>query len=406
MQTHHLELNNPDFIRNPYLILGELRNSKPIFYDATWKKVFVLRYDHISQLLRDKRLGRSIFHVLSRDELGFPPPDPRLTAFDAFQEHHILDMEGGGHTRIRGLVQKAFTPSRVENLRLRIRDLVRESFEDLPSTFDAVHDFAEPLPVTVIAELLGVPKSDRHKLRPWSAAIVKLYELGYSDATAEAGNTAVLEFSSYIQELAGQRRLEPQDDLISALVQVEEAGERLSNAELIANCILFLNAGHEATVNGLSSALLALHNHPNAKAELVAAVSQPDTAKIWTSAVDELLRFDTPLPMFERWVLEDMEFAGVQLKKGMELALMYASGNRDPNKFEQPDQIMLTREPNMHLTFGLGTHYCIGAPLARLEMGVALRMFLEKFPKYSIPVQPLEYTGFVIRGLKKLIVDV
>ncbi len=406
MQTHHLELNDPDFIRNPYPILTELRNSQPIFYDATWKKVFVLRYDHISQLLRDKRLGRSIFHVLSRDELGFPPPDPRLTAFDAFQEHHILDMEGGGHTRIRGLVQKAFTPSRVENLRLRIQDLVRESLEDLPSTFDAVHDFAEPLPVTVIAELLGVPKPDRHKLRPWSAAIVKLYELGYSDATAEAGNTAVLEFSSYIQELASQRRLEPQDDLISALVQVEEAGHKLSNAELIANCILFLNAGHEATVNGLSSALLALHNHPSAKAELVAAVSQPDTAKIWTSAVDELLRFDTPLPMFERWVLEDMEFAGVQLKKGMELALMYASGNRDPNKFEAADQIMLTREPNMHLTFGLGTHYCIGAPLARLEMDVALRMFLEKFPNYSIPVQPLEYMGFVIRGLKKLMVDV
>jgi cytochrome P450 len=406
MQTDHLELNNPEFIANPYPILEELRRSKPIFYDETWKKVFVLRYDHISSLLRDKRLGRSIFHVLSRDELGFPPPDPRLTAFDAFQEHHILDMEGSGHTRIRGLVQKAFTPSRVENLRLRIRDLVQSSLEDLPSTFDAVHDFAEPLPVTVIAELLGVPEVDRHKLRPWSAAIVKLYELGYSDFVAEAGNTAVLEFSQYIQELAAQRRLEPRDDLISALVQVEEAGEKLSNAELVANCILFLNAGHEATVNGLSSALLALHNNPSAKAELVAATSQPDTAKIWTLAVDELLRFDTPLPMFERWVLEDMDFAGVELKKGMELALMYASGNRDSSKFEHPNRINLTREPNMHLTFGLGTHYCIGAPLARLEMGVALRMFLTKFPNYSIPKQPLEYTGFVIRGLKQLMVSV
>jgi cytochrome P450 len=406
MQTHHLELNNPDFIRNPYPLLKELRDSKPIFYDQTWKKVFVLRYDDISFLLRDKRLGRSIFHVLSRDELGFPPADPRLSAFDAFQEHHILDMEGSGHTRIRGLVQKAFTPSRVENLRLRIRDLVQVSLENLPSTFDAVHDFAEPLPVTVIAELLGVPEQDRHLLRPWSAAIVKLYELGYSDATAEAGNTAVLEFSDYIQHLAAERRLEPKDDLISALVQVEEAGEKLSNAELIANCILFLNAGHEATVNGLSSALLALHNHPNAKAELVSATSQPDTAKIWTSAVDELLRFDTPLPMFERWVLEDMEFSGVQFKKGMELALMYASGNRDPNKFEAADQIILTREPNMHLTFGLGTHYCIGAPLARLEMSVALRTFMQKFPNYVVPEQPLEYTGFVIRGLKQLFIEV
>ncbi len=364
-----------------------------------------MRYDHISQLLRDKRLGRSIFHILSRDELGFPPADPRLTAFDAFQEHHILDMEGRGHTRIRGLVQKAFTPSRVENLRLRIRDLVRESLENLPTTFDAVKHFAEPLPVTVIAELLGVPKADRHLLRPWSAAIVKLYELGYSDEIATAGNTAVLEFSQYIQDLAGQRRLEPQDDLITALVQVEEAGEKLSSAELVANCILFLNAGHEATVNGLSSALLALHHHPAAKAELVAATARADTDSLWQSAVDELLRFDTPLPMFERWVLEDMDFAGVELKQGMELALMYASGNRDPNRFAAPNQINFSRENNQHLTFGLGTHYCIGAPLARLEMGVALRAFLEKFPNYQLPEQPLEYTGFVIRGLKQLLVQ-
>ncbi len=406
MQTDHLELNNPDFIRNPYPRLEKLRSTKPIFWDEAWKKVFVLRYEDIASLLKDKRLGRSIFHILSRDELGFPPPDSRLTAFDAFQEHHILDMEGSGHTRIRGLVQKAFTPSRVENLRLRIRDLVAQGLDNLPKNFDAVHDFAEPLPVTVIAELLGVPQADRHLLRPWSAAIVKLYELGYSDATAEAGNTAVLEFSSYIQTLAAKRRLEPQDDLISALVQVEEAGEKLSNAELIANCILFLNAGHEATVNGLSSALLALHHHPQAKAELIAATSEPDTSRIWVAAVDELLRFDTPLPMFERWVLEDIEFRGLQLKKGMELALMYASGNRDETRFANPNQIVFPRENNLHLTFGLGTHYCIGAPLARLEMSVALRMFLNRFPNYTVPEQPLEYTGFVIRGLKQLWVDV
>jgi cytochrome P450 len=404
MQTFHLELNAPDFIRDPYPLLETLRHEKPIFYDEPWKKVFFLRYDDIAQLLRDKRLGRSIFHVLSRDELGFPPPDPRLTAFDEFQRHHILDMEPPGHTRIRGLVQKAFTPSRVENLRGRIRHLVASSLENLPPEFDAVRDFAEPLPVTVIAELLGVPEADRHHLRPWSAAIVKLYELGYSDATAKAGNEAVLEFSSYIQHLAQKRRLEPLDDLITALVQVEEAGEKLSNAELVANCILFLNAGHEATVNGMSAALLALHRHSNAKAELVAATAQPDTARIWHTAVEELLRFDTPLPMFERWVLEDFEFGGVQLQKGMELGLLYASGNRDAAKFSQPNEIVLTRDPNQHLTFGLGTHYCIGAPLARLEMGVALRGFLQKFPDYWIPEQPLEYGGFVIRGLRQLLV--
>jgi cytochrome P450 len=170
MQTFHLELNAPDFIRDPYPLLETLRHEKPIFYDEPWKKVFFLRYDDIAQLLRDKRLGRSIFHVLSRDELGFPPPDPRLTAFDEFQRHHILDMEPPGHTRIRGLVQKAFTPSRVENLRGRIRHLVASSLENLPPEFDAVRDFAEPLPVTVIAELLGVPEADRHHLRRLSSS--------------------------------------------------------------------------------------------------------------------------------------------------------------------------------------------------------------------------------------------
>jgi cytochrome P450 len=405
MQIHHLGLNQPDFIADPYPLLERLRQEKPIFYDEIWNKVFFLRHADIASLLRDKRLGRSIFHVLSRDELGFPPPDPRLTVFDEFQRNHILDMEPPGHTRIRGLVQKAFTPSRIENLRGRIRHLVAQSLEKLPPLFDAVREFAEPLPVTVIAELLGVPEPDRHRLRPWSAAIVKLYELGYSDEVAQAGNTAVHEFSDYIQHLAQQRRVEPQDDLITALVQVEEAGEKLSNAELVANCILFLNAGHEATVNGLSAALLALHRHPNAKFQLVAATAQPDTAKIWQTAVEELLRFDTPLPMFERWVLEDFEFAGVKLQKGMELGLLYASGNRDPEKFPEPNVMVLTRDPNQHLTFGLGTHYCIGAPLARLELGVALRMFLQKLPNYTIPEQPLEYGGFVIRGLKQLLVQ-
>ncbi len=401
MNHFHLDINDPNFVRDPYPQLEVLRRDKPIFWDEHWHKMFFLRYDDIAALLRDKRLGRSI-GALSRDEAGLPPPDPRLTAFDHFQTNHILDMEPPSHTRIRGLVQKAFTPSRVEALRERIREIVQRSLAILPAQFDAVRDFAEPLPVTVIAELLGVPEADRHHLRPWSAAIVKLYELGYSDDQAEAGNTAVLEFSTYIRELADQRRAEPQDDLITALVQVEEAGKRLSNDELVANCILFLNAGHEATVNGLSNALLNLHRYPTARAELIEATAQPDTAPIWRTATEELLRFDTPLPMFERWVLQDFEFQGVQLKRGQEVGLFYASGNRDANKFERPDEIVLTRDPNPHLTFGLGTHYCIGAPLARLELSVALRVFLERFPNYVIPAQSLNYGGFVIRGLQRL----
>jgi unspecific monooxygenase len=402
----HIDINDPDFVRNPYPTLERLRDSTPIYWDATWKKVFVTRHEDIAALLRDKRLGRSIFHVLSRDELGFPPPDPRVEDFDHFQANHILDMEPPGHTRIRGLVQKAFTPSRVENLRARIEGIVDDLLNAAVAaggTFDAVADFAEPLPVLVIAELLGVPEADRRRLRPWSAAIVKLYELGYTESQMHDANTATVEFSAYIKQLADARRLEPKDDLISALVAVEEAGERLSNDELVANCILFLNAGHEATVNGITGALLTMHRHPHVRETLArAAATEANNAPIFKTAVEEFLRFDTPLPMFERWVLEDFDFGGVQLRKGMELALVYASGNRDPRRFSNPDAFLTTRDPNPHLTFGLGTHYCIGAPLARLEMGVALHAFLRRFPKFTLPEQPLEYTGWVIRGLKRL----
>ena len=409
MKHLHLELNQSAFIFNPYPKLEELRENTPVFWDEVWQKTFFLRYDDISSLLRDKRLGRSLTNVLSRDELGFPPTNPRQKPFDDFQALHMLDREPPDHTRLRSLVQKAFTVSRVENLRERIEGIVAGLLKDAGSSFDVHHVLAEPLPVQVIAELLGVPQEFRAKLRPWSAAIVKLYELGYSELEMDAASNAVLEFSQMLRGLVEQRRIKASDDLISDLVRVEEAGERLTESELIANCILFLNAGHEATVNGTTAAILALARDDSARATLAeAAASSSNTSGLFKTAVEEFLRFDTPLPMFERWVLEDFDFQTkhgevVPLKKGQEIALMYASGNRDPRKFSNPDTLELTRTQNAHLTFGLGTHYCIGAPLARLEMQVALHAFLKKIPDFKLENQNLEYgKGFVIRGLQSL----
>ena len=409
MKHLHLELNQSAFILNPYPKLEELRENTPVFWDEVWQKTFFLRYDDISSLLRDKRLGRSLSNVLSRDELGFPPTNPRQKPFDDFQALHMLDREPPDHTRLRSLVQKAFTVSRVENLRERIEGIVAGLLDGAGSSFDVHHVLAEPLPVQVIAELLGVPQEFRAKLRPWSAAIVKLYELGYSELEMDAASNAVLEFSQMLRGLVEQRRIKASDDLISDLVRVEEAGERLTESELIANCILFLNAGHEATVNGTTAAILALARDDSARATLAeAAASSSNTSSLFKTAVEEFLRFDTPLPMFERWVLEDFDFQTkhgevVPLKKGQEIALMYASGNRDPRKFSNPDTLELTRTQNAHLTFGLGTHYCIGAPLARLEMQVALHAFLKKIPDFKLENQNLEYgKGFVIRGLQSL----
>lgn len=409
MLEHHLDINDPAFIRDPYPRLETLRETTPIYRDEVYQKIFVLRHDDISALLKDRRLGRQITHVLSRDELGWPPPNPKQKPFDDFQELHLLDREAPDHTRLRSLVQKAFTVSRVESLRERIRAVVDGLLENAGADALDVHrDLAEPLPVVVIAELLGVPEEHRAKLRPWSAAIVKLYELGYSDTEVEAASTAVLEFSEMLRGLVEERRIAPKDDLITALVQVEEQGQKLTVEELISNCILFLNAGHEATVNGTCAAVLALGRNLEARDQLARAATESDaTAPIWKTAVEEFLRYDTPLPMFERWVLEDTSWNSsigpVELKRGQEVALVYASGNRDPRRFERADELWLERTDNPHLSFGLGTHYCIGAPLARMEMSLALHALLRLYPNFRLESNEVQYgAGFVIRGLQSL----
>jgi unspecific monooxygenase len=406
MLTREIELNRPDFIFDPYPLLTELREQTPIFWEPRWRKLFFTRYEDIAFLLRDKRLGRSMLHILSREELGWPPPDPRLTAFNQFQNHIVMEQEPPDHTRLRGLVSKAFTPQRVEGMRAKITAIVNRLLAQVQANgqMDLLRDFAEPLPVTVIAELLGVPEAYRQQLRPWSAAIVKMYEVNTSDAQAQAAEQAVTDFSNLLRVLADERRRQPQDDLITALVQAEEQGDRLTEAELIANCIFLLNAGHEASVNGLTGGMLALFRNPD-QLHLLKAAAQQDNAPLFRTAVEELLRYDTPLPLFERWVLQDFTYNGVELKRGTEVALLYASGNRDPRRFPLADHLDVTRSDNPHLTFGLGTHYCLGAPLARLELQVALETLLRRLPtlQLAIPDQHVQYNGgFVIRGLSAL----
>jgi len=407
MREYHLDLNNPEFVYDPYPLLAELRDTLPVFFDPVWDKVFFTRYEDIAALLRDRRLGRSILHVLSRDELGWPPPNPLTKDFDRFQDDHMLDNEPPKHTRLRSLMVKAFTSSRVDGLRAKIQEVVDELIDRVldRGRMDLLKDFAEPIPVAVIAELLGVPEGDRHLLRPWSAKIVKLYELGYTDEQAKAANQAVVDFSAYLKDLARQRQKQPRDDLISALVRVEEQGQVLTMEELVANCILLLNAGHEATVNGTTLGMLSLHHNPDQMA-LAREAAQQNDLEFFKTATEELLRYDTPLPMFERWVLQDFDFSGVHLQRGMEVGLLYASGNRDPRRFADPDRLDLTRKDNPHLTFGLGIHYCIGAPLARIELQTSFATLLRRLPDIRVAREPVEYTGgFVIRGHEAMPVE-
>jgi cytochrome P450 len=267
-----------------------------------------------------------------------------------------------------------------------------------------VADIAEPLPVIMIADLLGIPEEYRENLRPWSGAIVKMYELGYTDEQVHAANQAATDFMNLIGQLAQERRAHPQDDLISDLVQVTDQGEVLTEDELRATCIFLLNAGHEATVNGSSLGLRALFQNQSQLEAMKEAVSQNNTALLKT-AVDEMLRYETPLPMFERYVLEDMEINGVHLKRGSEVGLFYISGNRDSARFERPDELILSREDNPLLTFGLGTHYCLGAPLARLELQVLFSVLFQRLPNVRPAGEAQFAKGFVIRGLEHLPIE-
>jgi unspecific monooxygenase len=403
LPIHHLDINQPDFIADPYSYLEDLRNQLAVFHDEVWDKVFFTRYADIAALLKDKRLGRTMLHILSREELGWPPPNPRLNDFYSYQDNVFMDWEPPAHTRIRSLVSKVFTPKRVEGLRSRLENITHSLIDRVQpnGSCEFVSAIAEPLPVAMIAELLGIPEVDRHHLRPWSAAIVKMYEMDPTEEEITNANRAAREFMDTIGRLAQERRDRPQDDLISGLVRTEEQGESLTENELRATCIFLLNAGHEATVNGSSLGLWTFLRNP-AQLELMKQAVEAGDLTFIKTAVEELLRYETPLPMFNRYVLEDIEVNGIQLKKGMEVALLYISGNRDPRRFERADTLDLSRKDNPLLTFGLGTHYCLGAPLARLELQILFRILFQRLPNIHLAGEASFNQGFVIRGLKNL----
>ncbi len=400
--TMPFDPTSPEFKRDPYPIYAELRAHTPIFYDDALGMWVVSRHEDVSALLRDRRLGRSIQHIRTRAELGLPPKDPRYAPFDRLSENSMFDKEPPDHTRLRGLVHKAFTPRRIESLRAQIQATADALLDAAAArdSIDLLEDFAVPLPVAVIAELLGVPEADRHKLRPWSADIVAMYELNHTPAQADRAIQAAGEFSDYLRHLAAQRLRDPQNDLITALATVEEAGEMLTEDELVSTCVLLLNAGHEATVNVMGNGMWALFRHPD---QLALLRSNP--AAHAAGAVEEMMRYDTPLQLFRRWVLEDMDWRGAAFRQGQQVALLFGSANRDEQTFPNADQLDITRTENPHISFSLGIHFCLGAPLARLELQTALATLMRRLPTMRLDYEPHFRDSYVIRGLKDLIVS-
>jgi cytochrome P450 len=388
---------SPEFVADPYPAYAVLRREAPAFFHEPTGQWVISRYADVNALLRDRRLGRSYLHVASHEEFGQAAEPDFLAPFWDLIRAGMLDVEPPDHTRLRRLVSKAFTPRMAEGMRVRIREIADGLVRDLAAKGggDLLAEVAEPVPVTVIAEMLGIPEADRGLLRPWSADICGMYELDPPEATQRTAVRAAVEFSGYLRDLARARRTAPGEDLISALGQV--AG--LSEDELVGTCVLLLNAGHEATVNATGNAWWALLRDPVALRRLRADHGLAATA------VEELLRYDTPAPMFERWVLEDIEVAGVAIPRGSEVALQFASANRDPDVFAEPDALDLAREPNPHIGFGAGIHFCLGAPLARIELAESLRAVLRGAPGMRLVAEPSWKPGFVLRGLRSLQVE-
>ena len=389
-----INFSDPSFVENPYPALKELRRAgKPVWHDELGM-FLAARYNDANAVLRTKTLGR----IFTPKE-----PESQWNEFNWLHSDSLLDSEPPKHTRLRSLVGKAFSRSRIESLRPEVErianNLLDQAENKLSSrgNFDLIADYAEPLPVKVIAALLGFPDRDEHLLRPWSQSIVKMYEVSPSLEAQEEAKQAAHEFAEYVRALMNERKTSPGQDLISELATVEEAGEKLNAQELIATCVLLLNAGHEASVNGFGNGMVATFERED-QLELL----RRNPRGVADTAIEEFLRFDAPLHLFERTATADTEIGGVLVKEGQKIASLLGSANRDETIFDRADELDLTREQNPHIGFGAGIHFCLGAPLSRIEMSVSLPLLFERFPNLALVETPKRRPTFVLRGYESI----
>ena len=389
-----IDFRDPDVIRDPYPHLRELRDLDKPFWHPDLEVFLAATHRDANEVLRNKSLGRIYIDRAPESEWG---------VFNWLHSDSILDSEPPKHTRLRGLVLKAFNRGRMEGMRSQIEAIASELLDEIENKggeFDLIADYAEPLPVKVIALLLGFPPKDEYLLRPWSQAIVKMYEVNPPREHQLAAQKAANEFAEYVHTLMLERKREPKPDLITDLSHVHESGEQLSTHELIATCILLLNAGHEASVNGFGNGMVALLRNEAERARLF---NDPD--KFSPTAVEEFLRFDSPLQYFERTAINECEISGVTIKQGQKIVSLLGSANRDESVFERAHQFDVSRQPNPHIGFGAGIHFCVGAPLARLEMSISLPLLIKRFPNLNLAREPQRRSAFSLRGYTKVMAN-
>ncbi len=387
--TTSLDLTSAEVIADPYPFFAEERTRLSPTGGLGWseRSGMYLAFSHaaVSSIQRDRRLGR-----VWRDK----EPVDYLEPFNLLHRNQMMENEPPAHTRLRRPVAQAFNRGHIERLRPRVRELAAQLLDEAdPAGFDVIGQYAEPLPVLVIAELLGVPASYAPSLRDWSQAIVRMYEVPPGPGVVDAAVAAATDFAALVRELIAERRASPRDDLISDLVAMESpsGGESgLTEDELVAAVVLLLNAGHEASVNAFGNGLTAMLRRdlrPGDDVELT---------------VEEMLRFDAAGQLFERTALEPVQIGDVVIEEGQKVAVLLGSANRDPEVFEEPDELWVDRTPNNHVAFGVGVHFCIGAPLARMELVESVTALFDRFPRLALADEPVSRGTFVLRGYERV----
>lgn len=392
MQTIQQSPTDPAFVQNPYAFYDKARKLGSLVFWQDYGMPAALSHATVNMLLRDRRFGRE-----EPADLRAPVPEA-LAPFYAVEAHSMLELEPPRHTRLRSLVLRAFTSRRIAALQPEITALAVELAGALPrgEPFDLLSGFAQPLPVRIIARLLGVPESMAPDLLRWSNAMVKMYLAQRTPAMETAAVQATQDFVTFLRGYVAKRRAQPADDLITHLIAAEEDGEKLTTDELITTCILLLNAGHEATVHSIGNGVKAVLDH-GAQAEWLA----PDRIG---ATVEEILRWDPPLHLFTRIAYETVEVAGHTFQRGDRVALLLGAANRDPRMYDAAGRFDPTRPDKGNQSFGAGLHFCVGAPLARLELQVALPVLFAARPGLKLAGKPRYGDTYHFHGLTRLMV--
>jgi cytochrome P450 len=393
-----LDGRNPTFYSNPNAVYAALHEHCPTFYWEEQKQWYFTGYDRVNAILRDRRFGRQILHIASREELAMPEPLPHLRNFDLAELHSLLELEPPEHTRLRTLVNRAFVSRHVEKMKPEIADLANrliDAFEKRREV-ELLSAFADVIPVTMIARMIGIPEEMGPQLLKWSHAYVRMYMFGRTREDEYAADRAAGEFADYISSVIKERRANPRDDLLTHMITTEHKGQYLTEDELVSTTIVLLNAGHEATV----------HQIGNSVRVILESGIKPEALfsdeKVTERTVEETLRICAPVHIFQRWALEPVEIDGVSLNRGDKVALILAAANLDPTKFTHPLAFRPNRDEGPNLSFGAGIHFCIGAPLARLELNVALPLLFRRMPGLKLARPPQVKDVYHFHGLDKL----